>query len=306
MRNQVGVVVLNYNDANTTIKLIDTIKKYNAISKIVAVDNCSPDGSFEMIKANFEESKKIDVIRCTCNGGYGYGNNEGIRWIRKKYGIGQIIICNPDVTFEEETIIAMSSFLSDFEDAAVVAPIMRNPKGEKQTITAWSIPTYLQYSMFASTILRQFCKSFFVDHSVLNKTEPVEVGCVAGSMLMIDCDRLGDSTIYDENIFLYCEETVLGIRVRNCGYKTYLLPNYSFTHYHSVSIQKSIPKLITQQKIMWTSRIYVLDTYMKGNIFKQLFSRFCKFVSILEVRLRVKRRFLYNINIRNAKKEGKR
>ena len=44
-----GLVVLNYNDYKTTIKLIKMIKNYKSIDLIVIVDNCSTDKSYKKI-----------------------------------------------------------------------------------------------------------------------------------------------------------------------------------------------------------------------------------------------------------------
>lgn len=48
--NKIGVVILNYNDAETTLHLCDLIRGYSAIDHIAVVDNLSPDGSYETLK----------------------------------------------------------------------------------------------------------------------------------------------------------------------------------------------------------------------------------------------------------------
>lgn len=66
----VGVVILNYKDANTTIKLCNAIEKYNVIDNIVVVDNLSPDDSFSKLlkirnsKINilYKQIKMVDIL----------------------------------------------------------------------------------------------------------------------------------------------------------------------------------------------------------------------------------------------------
>ena len=48
-------VILNYNDAQTTIKLTESWKNSNAIRNIIIVDNCSTDDSWENLRAFKEE-----------------------------------------------------------------------------------------------------------------------------------------------------------------------------------------------------------------------------------------------------------
>ena len=53
-----GMVVLNYNDAETTIKFLNRISTYKNISKVIIVDNNSKDDSVESIKNNFKIGKE--------------------------------------------------------------------------------------------------------------------------------------------------------------------------------------------------------------------------------------------------------
>ncbi len=69
----VGIVILNYNDSETTVKLLDMIKEYKILESIVVVDNNSTDNSYEVLKKF--ENNKIKVIKSKINKGYGYGNN---------------------------------------------------------------------------------------------------------------------------------------------------------------------------------------------------------------------------------------
>ena len=46
----IGIVILNYNDAFTTIKLCNLIRNYEVIDRIVVVDNFSKDNSIAEIR----------------------------------------------------------------------------------------------------------------------------------------------------------------------------------------------------------------------------------------------------------------
>ena len=74
--SKIGMVILNYNDYETTSNYIDMIKNYKSINYIVVVDNNSTDGSYE--KLSKINSNKIKVIKTDKNKGYAYGNNFGI------------------------------------------------------------------------------------------------------------------------------------------------------------------------------------------------------------------------------------
>ena len=70
-----GIVILNYNDYENTIQMLNQIKDYTCLDKIVIVDNCSTDQSVEKLKVY--ENKKIVLLEASENKGYASGNNFG-------------------------------------------------------------------------------------------------------------------------------------------------------------------------------------------------------------------------------------
>ncbi|MFR5732279.1 MAG: glycosyltransferase family 2 protein [Clostridium sp.] len=84
MSMQLSCVILNYNDAETTEKLVKQIADYDVLHQIIVVDNASTDDSLERLRklesdANASQSGKVRVISADHNGGYGSGNNLGVR-----------------------------------------------------------------------------------------------------------------------------------------------------------------------------------------------------------------------------------
>lgn len=84
MSMQLSCVILNYNDAETTEKLVMQIADYDVLHQIIVVDNASTDDSLERLRklesdANASQSGKVRVISADHNGGYGSGNNLGVR-----------------------------------------------------------------------------------------------------------------------------------------------------------------------------------------------------------------------------------
>lgn len=98
------LVVLNYNDYNTIEKFLNNAIHIESIDKLIVVDNCSTDNSFEKLCAF--ESEKTDVIKTEKNGGYAYGNNFGVKYAMDKYSPKYVFISNPDVEFDTEVINA--------------------------------------------------------------------------------------------------------------------------------------------------------------------------------------------------------
>ena len=48
--DKISCIVLNYNDAPTTLHLVMELKELDVLDSIVVVDNCSTDDSWEQLK----------------------------------------------------------------------------------------------------------------------------------------------------------------------------------------------------------------------------------------------------------------
>lgn len=271
----IGCVVLNYNDADTTLDLLKRIEPMEIIDQIVLVDNKSTDNSLERLKD--QESNKVHVVCAKKNGGYGSGNNVGIEYLRKNYSCDYIIIANPDVIFDESVIKKM---VDEFdEDTVIVAPLTLDSKKERQLPIAWKVPTVKDYFLFSSIVLNKIFKPFQYPTQFFN-TDICEVDCVQGCLFMLNNSLIEDK-LYDENIFLFFEESCIGKQFKDKGYKTKLLMNVDYIHNHSVSINKAFNSEARKRKITLDSfYTYFEDYYSLSGFTKGIMRIYKKFIYI--------------------------
>ena len=145
----VDILVLNYNDAATTIHFVESVKDYFGVRKILVVDNHSKDDSLICLKSL--ESDKVIVVDSGKNGGYGAGNNFGVRYLHDNYESEYILVCNPDVAIAEESISKLSEFLKSNGAYAVAAPMMNIPgKGSCCSVLkeTWLLPFIMSVELF--------------------------------------------------------------------------------------------------------------------------------------------------------------
>lgn len=272
---KIGCVILNYNDSTTTINLLDKIKSFHLLNRIIVVDNCSKDNSYQALK-EFEDSK-IKVIQSTRNGGYGYGNNLGIKYLKEIDNPDFILIANPDVQFTENVINQMIENTSD--DVALIAPLTLDMSGNVQLPVAWKVPRLKDFFLFSSIVLNKLFKPMSYTKDYFQK-DICEVGCVQGSFFMINAKNIGDR-IYDENIFLYFEESCLGKMFQDRGLKTILLTNVTYIHAHSASINKTIKSEVNKRRIMLDSFLqYFKDYYHYPDIVIIIMNLFKKIILV--------------------------
>lgn len=281
MNTKIVCVVLNYNDYETTNKFCKCCENYDIISKIVIVDNCSTDSSYDnLLKL---KCSKIDVIQTDKNGGYGYGNNFGIKYIMNHYpdDYKYAMICNPDTFFSEDTIYKMTESFNE-DDVAIVAPLTLNVEGNPQLPIAMKNSGCFEFFTFSSFVLNRIFKPIEYSEKYFNNKNWCYVDCVQGSLFMTRLDYFYSYAMYDENIFLFFEETTLGIRLKRNNLKTKLLLNTTYVHEHSISINKSINSEFKKRKIMLNS-MYVLicDEYDISYI-KKIIMKIWKNICLIE------------------------
>ena len=276
----IDVLVLNYNDALTTIQFVESVKNYNIIRKILVVDNHSSDDSLKRLSCL--ENDKVIVKQTKKNSGYGAGNNFGIHYLYKNFASKYILLCNPDVVVDENTCNRLRNFLEDNREYAIASPFMLDKKGKKQINTAFRIPSKWECILSLDMLLKKFTKTFYYENIENDFFVVKDVGAVSGSMFMMRTEDMVAYGMFDENIFLYCEEMVLGLKMQKAHKKIALLTDSSFIHNHSVSINKTYKSIVSKRKIFLKSRLYVIKNFYHTNIAEYFIAFILSKISIIE------------------------
>lgn len=262
----VSCVILNYNDAPTTMKLLEHVKDFSVLDNIVVVDNCSTDDSWERLQSY--RSEKIRLVKSEENGGYGAGNNLGVRYSRETLNADYVLIVNPDVIFEEDCVKKLVSTFNEHSDIAVVSAKQSNSPD-----CAWKNCSVLQYILATSLFFEVWLKIRNYPKSYFKNKNQVEVFAIPGSLLMVDAKKMLQCGMYDEEFFLYYEEPVLAQKFADAGLKTILRLDTSYIHNHHVSISKTYKRWSQQHKILLKSAELFLHKYKKANSIQMVFAK---------------------------------
>lgn len=284
MCKKIDCVILNYNDADTTTDIINHIKEYSVFNHIIVVDNCSTDNSLDRLKKISDD--RIIVLSSKTNGGYGAGNNIGVKYSYKNFKSDYVVIANPDVIFDAECINALCNTLEDDDKCAIAAPIQLNSKGEIINDYAWPFPTIWQTIFSAGHYLKRIMwKTYGFNWLNQRKKDNVNsaiVDCVPGAMLMVRTKEFCRIGGYDERNFLYWEEAILGKKVIENNLYSKILITHTYVHNHSVSINKSIPKAINRIKLLLKGRYFFLKNYTGAKSFHLLLAKVFLGICIIE------------------------
>ena len=300
MTGATACVIVNYNDAETAAGLAGRIAGYRSLDYIVLVDNASTDDSYERLK--MLEGGKITVIRAEKNGGYGAGNNLGVRYAAQRLGAARVLIANPDVMFTDRCVRSLCQIFARHPEAGVAAAVMRNGNADAPLPpqNAWRLHGFVGELLYMGPVSRRvFRNRLYYPASYYRNRTAVYADVVHGSMLMVDAAAFLACGGYDEGIFLYQEEMVLGRRMKAAGRRTVLLLKESYIHQDSVSISKSISDALRRQRLREQSVMYYMEHYLGIGPARKVLAKIWFAVIRLETRI-----YLWYKNLCQKTKRG--
>lgn len=259
-----GIVIVNYNDYKTTKRLIDNIKDYKVFDKIVIVDNKSSDNSLKELKKL--ENKRIVVIDSGKNKGYSYALNVGCKYLIDKYKECKIIVSNSDIIIQSENDIKDLFELVKGKNVIVGPTIIEGNNLNR----GWIVPKPMDdVAMNILGLYKKYQKRHLMYQDSYYNKDVSKVGTVSGCFFAISSKHLEEMGYFDENVFLYYEENIMGVKTKDLGKNIIVANNIDVIHDHAVSIDKSL-KRIKKYDILKNSQYYFEKTYnhaSKGELF---------------------------------------
>ena len=269
-----GMIIVHYNDLGSITSLINNIKDYNIIDKVVIVDNNSNISTKAGLKKLLNE--KIELIENPENKGFSYAINIGAKRLIEELGECNLIVSNCDVIIEKESdLIGLINCLIR-DEIGVVAPTVIEGDNLNR---GWKNPSpKIDALMNLVYIHRRIRKKyvFYPEEHYNDRISYVQV--VSGCFFLIESKNLERIGFLDENVFLYYEENILAKKLEKINKKIMVCNDIKIIHNHSVSIDKNIKK-IKKLKIQKKSQVYFQKNYNNANSFQVFMLRFTAFLS---------------------------
>lgn len=219
----VSIIIVNYNTKELTNNCISSVVKhtYNVKYEIIVVDNGSTDGS----KDFFKSFTDITYIYSEQNLGFGKANNLGVRQANGKY----LFILNSDTLLLENSIRTLHDF---FENNYMklnigVLGCTLCDMNFKQINSAGFFPTVNNY---IKDYLNIFFKTKFDTYGRIIFENVTSVDMVSGADMFLRRDLFLKICGFDEDFFLYYEETDLQMRIWNLGKRNYIINHTKIIH----------------------------------------------------------------------------
>jgi GT2 family glycosyltransferase len=228
-------VLLNWRTADMTLKALDRlvveIRKIPG-ARIVVVDNDSRDGSFERLREGaLKYDDVVDVAQSGHNGGFGYGNNVGLR-------TGMLAADPPDYFY----LLNSDAFPDDGALPTLLAHMDQNPATGIAGSYIHDLAGIAQASCFRfPNVWNEIDRSMrlgVVTAAIKDRIavmcplpdETTKVDWVAGASMILRRKMLDEIGVFDETFFLYFEETDLCLRARRAGWDIVYVRDSSVAH----------------------------------------------------------------------------
>lgn len=211
--NNVTIIIVTYNHLNY---IKDCIESLDDLSEIIVIDNGSCDGTPEFIEANFPQ---IKVIITSNNMGYGAANNIGALNSTKDF----LVILNPDTKMMPNCLENLLKPLID-KDAIITMPKVLYYDGKK--INTCGNKLHITGMAFTRGEGEKPDK----------RNDSMFLNGLSGVCFAISKDNYFKLGGFDENIFLYMEDTELSWRICSQGIKIFYVPKSIVCHDYELSL----------------------------------------------------------------------
>lgn len=236
------VVLINYRTADMTRRALECalegLRHVDGRCRVALVDNDSGDGSFEKLEAAVEEKgwqDRVDLIQTHHNGGFAYGVNAGSQPALASADPPEYVyLLNSDAFVDAETISRLVDFLDRNPSVGIAGSQVRGTDGVLH-------PTAFRFHSIVSEFDHAVGIGFvsrLLDRWKVSRPVPEQatrVDWLAGASMMIRARVFEDIGPFDDDFFLYYEETDFCRRAVQAGWTTWYVPESRIEHIGSVS-----------------------------------------------------------------------
>lgn len=282
----IGIILINYFSEEELLKYIENeLIKIEYPHKVVIVNNSHSYRGSELIRDGIEKSKRysldknIFLITKKTNLGYSGANNYGAEFLYNKFSIKYLLFSNTDIEIKSVHIIKkLIKKISDLsENVSAIGPKVLGSDG------------IVQGPRFEVSFIRFFLKTLFpflkrfgkVSTNTLIGNDGGICHWVSGCFIVIDAEDFFNVGMFDENVFLYCEEKIFAEKLKNINKYNYYYPMVNIIHHTSSIVSKNYSNSEIA-KLNFKSEIYYYANYKGVNSFLIKILTFCGFKKIDE------------------------
>lgn len=248
--SELAIAIVHYRAERLLAECVHRLQaSRDADFRAVIVDN----GSIQPLEG-FAGDPRFELIRPPRNLGYAAATNLALD--RLPRDIPFVLLLNPDVQVEPETLVTVLGALATDPEAGAATPRLVLPSGDLDPACRRSEPTPLTALAKQLGLHRLFPRSRFFGRYNLTYLDPGvahTVDSASGAFLLLRreaLERVGDRL--DERFFLYGEDLDLCRRLREAGYRILYRPEARAVHVKGSGRIRAARTTVHFYRSMWT------------------------------------------------------
>lgn len=264
--------ILTYRNTRDIQECLESIKERVVNYKVIIVNSYYDEISSGKLK-KIAQKYDTDFMEIP-NKGYGYGNNRAIEKALKKYIFDYLVISNPDVIIKK-----FDTSILDKYSQCIIAPEIRTINGKAQNpywyrenkvaekLVYMGYKKRKQILLYAGFALTKFERLFALVKFKICKKPVLEVYAAHGSFCMFPYSVVNNiHPFFEENMFLFAEESYISHILNSKGYKTIYTTEISILHKEngSISIAKIDENDEARKSVVYYYENYILKCDKEG------------------------------------------
>jgi N-acetylglucosaminyl-diphospho-decaprenol L-rhamnosyltransferase len=248
----IAVIIVTYRTALLTLEALRSVAAERAASglriRAVVVDNSSEDlPLLAQGVASHGWSDWVTLVAAPHNGGYGYGNNLGLQHAYRQGRPDYVYFLNPDTQVRPGAIGTLVRFLESRPEVGIAGSSFETREGRDWPIafrfpSLWSeLDSGLQVGLVTRLLNR-----WVVARPMTRIVQPTDWIC--GASMLIRPAVFAAIGGFDENYFLYFEETDFCYRASKAGFPTWYVPESRVMHVGGQSTAVTSPDAGSRRK----------------------------------------------------------
>lgn len=241
-----SIIVLAYNDKQYLDACLSSLLDQDMPSsgyEVIYADNASTDGSADYVAENYPA---VRVLRFDMNYGFAEGNNRAAEEARGKY-----------ISFQNADTVAHRRWLPELIKAIESDPVVKacHPPGIPLNFGGYN-EREAPIERGVMCELTRYGYVDFTENSLNGHRQPTLF--IAGGSLLIDSSIHDELKYYfDPTYFIYNEDTDLGLRINNLGYKILYVPSAPCYHQRAPSRRTHLGKKTMRMAYLVTRNRFI-------------------------------------------------
>ncbi len=224
--SQLALVTVLHDSRREVEALLDSVRRHLPDAHVVAVDSGSTDGGPDRVR---ELAPGATVIEMEGNVGFGAANNAGVAAVNTPV----TVLLNPDTEVLDGSLADLAAeVLRADRTERILAPLVLQADGERED-SAHPEPGSFADLARAAAPAAALPRAARVLIEPWRSDTPVRVAWATGCCLVARTETFRGLGPFDESIFMYAEDTDLGLRARDAGVETWFWPTARVVHHRA-------------------------------------------------------------------------